>query len=330
MAQPFTSTGSPLAAEISPLRELFVAVHARRRDNHARGNGENCSSRCLLLPSEMEAARQAIKTGADLDASLTDRLWGDEAHTPLALAIELGDFDLASLFLDANPSRPDVRAFSLLCTGAAPPPLSVAKKMHARGFPVEQLTDGKKSLLPRFVSQLDVEAVKWMLALGADPDASHPVNPSRGQNGFFHLVHHIPREGAGADAQIAQLLADAGANLHARDREGATPLHWAFGLGRLRLARKYLEMGAALDARDDEGATPLGWLADAKKGQDPASGRMWPDAVVAFEGVQNERHLHDRLAALPAQLEAETLRLELSRAGAKQTSPSVSKSVSRL
>ena len=56
---------------------------------------------------------------------------------------------------------------------------------------------------------------------------------------------------------IADLLIAKGANVDARDKSGATPLHQAALKGNLAFATLLLQHGADVNARDGDGATPL-------------------------------------------------------------------------
>jgi cytohesin len=56
---------------------------------------------------------------------------------------------------------------------------------------------------------------------------------------------------------IADLLIAKGANVEARDKNGATPLHQAALKGNLAFATLLLQHGADVNARDGDGATPL-------------------------------------------------------------------------
>src|ERR1035438_8948319 len=56
---------------------------------------------------------------------------------------------------------------------------------------------------------------------------------------------------------IADLLIAKGANVDARDKSGATPLHQAALKGNLAFATLLLQHGADVNARDRDGATPL-------------------------------------------------------------------------
>lgn len=63
--------------------------------------------------------------------------------------------------------------------------------------------------------------------------------------------------GAGGGTETLRALLRAGANVHAADRGGATPLHYAARSGGTEAAKSLLQHGARADVEDKEGATPL-------------------------------------------------------------------------
>jgi hypothetical protein len=88
----------------------------------------------------------------------------------------------------------------------------------------------------------DGERVRSLLEAGA------PVNASR--DGLDTPLHEA------ANAAVAELLLDWGANITARNRLGATPLHFAVGSGRVDVVKLLLRRGADPNAVNEFG-TPL-------------------------------------------------------------------------
>ena len=85
-----------------------------------------------------------------------------------------------------------------------------------------------------------------------------------GETPLFHV----------ADPDIARLLLDAGASVHARNNYGMTPLHDASILGRIEIVRLLLEAGAAVYALDERDMTPLAWVENPLWGVPQASDEL--------------------------------------------------------
>lgn len=64
-----------------------------------------------------------------------------------------------------------------------------------------------------------------------------------------------------ANAAVASLLIEAGAEVEGLDRWGRTPLHWAAQFGRADVVDLLLRAGARVDRPASDGATPLHWAA---------------------------------------------------------------------
>ena len=104
--------------------------------------------------------------------------------------------------------------------------------------------------------------VQKCLSEGADIGA-------RDENGLtpLHLLvesrFSVPRvfrllRSKGADAEIVQLLLDAGADMEARDfKHAATPLHFALLMDSPHILQSLLDAGADIEARNDDGLTPM-------------------------------------------------------------------------
>ena len=63
------------------------------------------------------------------------------------------------------------------------------------------------------------------------------------------------------DDEIVRMLIEAGADVMARDGDGATPLHYAASTHSLDVVKRLLTHGVDINAVDNEGRTPL-WEAN--------------------------------------------------------------------
>ncbi|KAJ0405161.1 hypothetical protein P43SY_001366 [Pythium insidiosum] len=112
----------------------------------------------------------------------------------------------------------------------------------------------------------DVAAVRRAIAMGADvnyrPSDSRRLRPSEPppDDDDAPVLH---RAAASADAAIVRVLLELGANAHATDLRGRTPLHWAAREGNAGVVRLLVERGLAVDARDGGRQTPLYAAAEA-------------------------------------------------------------------
>lgn len=101
--------------------------------------------------------------------------------------------------------------------------------------------------LHRAIEQERTDAVKQLLAAGADPNQINmcdlsPLRIAVGKNSALQL----------------SLLIDAGADVNATDRQQlSTPLHLAAYLGDVKTLNTLLEHGANIDQQDISGYTPL-------------------------------------------------------------------------
>ncbi|KAJ1468927.1 ankyrin repeat-containing domain protein, partial [Baffinella frigidus] len=97
----------------------------------------------------------------------------------------------------------------------------------------------------------------------------------------------------GDNAAVGSLLAAGSAlMLDAKDKIGATPLHWACSEGYHEIVDALLEAGAAKDARDNQGRTPLHYAVRQSN----------PEVVVLLlaAGVDKDAHDKNGLSALLA------------------------------
>lgn len=121
--------------------------------------------------------------------------------------------------------------------------------------------------------QPNLEALQTLLELGADVNAN-----IEGLSPLHLAVYERSRPG-----EVALLITH-GADVHARDREGITPLHFAAARGLTEDVRVLVEHGARIDAATDDGLTPLGY----------ACAFAWPE-IIAWLG---ERTREEPLSAV--------------------------------
>ena len=225
-----------------------------------------------------------IESGADVHALIGDgntplhmasrwpsrmRRWEDdppEADTLMVVALVAAGADInARNELGETPlhvaarNRHDPVADKLLALGADP----LAMDDLGRA-PKRTVCDW---MVGQFFQFTPWQSVLGCLQAGADVHA-------RGESGETPL-HGLASEAGGVTsvgmglsvhvdtypfARIISAFVEAGADVHARDRRGATPLHEAVGrtdVGGTNLAAALLDVGAEVNARDSEGKTPL-------------------------------------------------------------------------
>jgi len=104
----------------------------------------------------------------------------------------------------------------------------------------------------------DVETVKFLLDVGADP---------RAEDGGGHTpLYSAANECRTGGAEIVRILVDAGADVNASGGvQRCTPLHMAARRGNVSIARALLDCGANIAAQDRHGDTPLRRALNCKK-----------------------------------------------------------------
>lgn len=101
-------------------------------------------------------------------------------------------------------------------------------------------------------NQADYIAVQDLLFRGEDVNArtSHRETP-------LHFVASVEPAGHSTLSDIARALIRSGANVHAENEQGQTPLHLASISGNAFLAQVLIEAGAKVSYKDKKGRTPL-------------------------------------------------------------------------
>jgi ankyrin repeat protein len=111
-------------------------------------------------------------------------------------------------------------------------------------------TKGAESVLIYAAASGNPEMVREILRYHPEVDA----RDFRGRTAMFSAAEYRSRDADGARVECVRLLAQAGANVNARDNEGNTPLHETFLTD---VEEELLKLGADVNARNRDGETPI-------------------------------------------------------------------------
>ena len=186
-----------------------------------------------------DMVRLLLDKGAEINRGDT------EYKTALAYAKEAGHSAVADLLVARGATMQDneSKAFFAVLGGDR----AQMEAMRAEGVNVNALAPHGYPLLCIAVQGGHVDMAEFLIAQGADVNASHP------QLGCTPL-HGAAEEGK---AEMAKFLLSKGAKTNATDITGATPLHGAAGSGRAEVAGVLIAGAADVNARDRKGRTPL-------------------------------------------------------------------------
>jgi ankyrin repeat protein len=163
---------------------------------------------------------------------------------------------VSALLLAIYHRRPDARD-ALLAAGAPVGALEAAALGDVERLRGADLSvRGGDGFTPLHLAAFfgGAEAVRMILATGADPDADAD-NPFE--------VRPLHSACARGDFECARALLEAGANPNIAQQRGYTPLHSAAHLADAELASLLLEYGADRHAKNDDGKLPYDLSADA-------------------------------------------------------------------
>jgi ankyrin repeat protein len=269
------------ASRLGWLDELRALVDGNGASVHARGGD---GQQPLHQARTVAIADFLLDCGAGVDVRCVDhtstpaqyalvdrpdvcrRLLERGAAPDIFMAARLGDLELATRLLDADPAciaarinqpgYPPVPPFAIYCwsLGVGMSPHEVALKFDHRG--VHDLLVARSPGRIRLINALsraDEHAAQAVLA--ADPSLLSSL--TRQEHG--HLAHAIFHERFAA----ADLMLGLGFDPAAPGIDGGTALHAACWVGNVRMVEHLLARGGvALDARDPtHQSTPLGWAA---------------------------------------------------------------------
>ena len=233
----------------------------------------------------LDMVKFLLDSGADPNA-LDDQ--GTLALNAIAFRSGPENLAIAKLLLErgANVNKRDRRGWTPIHAVAGSGQIDIAKLLIEHGANLNVLAiNGYKPVSPLSIAvetnNMDMAAL--LVEHGAQPDmpdaqTSYTPLALAIHNGRDDVVELLLKHGASPNGSskhdvtplgaavgnesIALRLIGSGADVHATDDQGATPLHWAAKSGNLTIVRKLLEKGADPYVQDHQGLTAVQWAAN--------------------------------------------------------------------
>ncbi|MGO9641818.1 MAG: ankyrin repeat domain-containing protein [Candidatus Acidiferrales bacterium] len=178
-----------------------------------------------------------------------------------------GHLEALQILIDAGASKDDQKDKDSALAGAAGSgEVKAARALIAYGAsPNADLSDltvtegaghmmmqrkGEGSVLINAAESGNPEMVREILSYHPNLEA----RDFRGRTAMFAAGDYLDRDVEGARVECVRLLAQAGANVNARDNDGNTPLHETFLTD---VEEELLNLGADVNARNNDGETPI-------------------------------------------------------------------------
>ena len=244
------------------------ALIARKADVNATGVDGSTALHIAVDADNEPAARMLLAAGARATAATRYGV------TPLALAARNGNAAMIEALVKAgaDPNAGSPEGETALMTVTRSGNLAAVEKLLALGAnPNAKEAWHQQTALMWAASENQAAVAATLLKAGADVNARSKVWPGqpprpRGSEtsfqaahsnfpkGGFSVVHFAAQYGA---AEVAGLLADAGANLEATEPDGITPLMMAIINGHYDVAAVFVRKGANVNAVDRSGRSAL-------------------------------------------------------------------------
>ena len=215
---------------------------------------------------DLSGVTRLLDEGADPNASVTREQLSRNA---LDEAVSNNHLEVVKALLDRG-ADPRSRGYSVLESALDKKHEGVARLLLARGVSVnDRNSEGETSLFGHFTySPLRVEEIQFLLDLGADPNlannkgitplmrAAHTFISDYKQPASSGIAKELNEQGP-ALAKAIGLLLKHGANVNARDENGATALYYAADEGSIIAIKALIAAGAEVNAQTKEGDSAL-------------------------------------------------------------------------
>ena len=225
----------------------------------SRRIGRSTSLHLAASHGRFPVVKRLLAAGADPN-SREDGDW-----TPLHRAASDGHESVVRLLLahGADPRAIDDQGATPFQYAFLYRHVPVAELLAARD-PGFSTSNSARAALARAAGDGDAEGVRFLLSKGVDVNSTDrdgltPLQLAINQWPSPRADRQDPR--AIDQRKVVELLLTAGAQVEARGRNGARPLHHAAKFGRVDIAELLLARGAQVDARDEWDWTPLDWAA---------------------------------------------------------------------
>ena len=248
-----------LAAAFGSLDAMQSLVDAGANVNVASNSGLTALH---LGVGDIRKVRLLVERGADIHAV------SQMGRTPLLVAAyTTGSFESVRYLLSkgADPNKADATGITPLHGSASVNDVAAAKLLLDKGSDANALANVPQPASPLMLAGQNgnSELIRILLSKNVSVNAQSSLNNSRVQNGVIQFggVTALHTAALAGNVEAVKLVLDAGANIHAQDVRGMTPLMWAVSTDRpnLSVVRMLTARGSDLSLKSRAGETVADW-----------------------------------------------------------------------
>ena len=224
--------------------------------------------------NQLDFAKSLLKRGMNLN------IIDANGKTPLTLAIQQDNYNIATLLVDAGAKLENYANINLLIVAAHYNQLDFAKSLLKRRADLNINSELLKTAFEMALGQNHYDLAALLLDAGADVDftkyaniltvaafnnqfvfaeslVKKGANPNENHNGMTPLGVVLERHFNDAGLKFAKLLLENGASPNIKNSSGETPLLMACLRGKFDFVKFLLEKRADPNIADEDGNTPL-------------------------------------------------------------------------